>query len=99
MYTEEIKILIANFVEVSPDVDWNYRYDWTDLMPVIEKIESIDKGTYGISTDPWSMEIIEYASGKEESVVKIERYDGESKKEMYYQLAIEFITWYNNKKK
>lgn len=72
---------------------FKYHSSWDWLMPVVEKIESLG---YGFTVDPWGIEIIEYISGNENSIVKFDRTDDEPKMEQYYYSVNKFIKWYNS---
>jgi len=71
-----------------------YHSSWDWLMPVVEKLESLG---YGFTVDPWGMEVIEYLSGEEELIIKIQK-DEETKLEQYYYCVLETIKWYNSNK-
>lgn len=75
------------------DNDIQYHSSWSWLMPVVEKIETIDNCSYFLHTDPWGIDIYEYFSGNEEIIVSIDK-DEKSKIDLYYSTVIEFIKWY-----
>lgn len=77
----------------------NYSSDWRELMPVVEKIESLGNRSYGFTIDPWGIQVIEYASGNEEVIVSFTNDDNYPKIQQYYETIIEFIKWYNNSTK
>src|ERR1700709_861404 len=54
-----------NLIGYVPELGWElkngkYHTDWDWLMPVVEKIQSIESGRFGFIVDPWSMEILDY---------------------------------------
>lgn len=64
--------------------------EWTELHMVIEKLEKLG---YAMTIDPWSIEMIEYRSGNEDSLmIYQENYgDYETKLDWYYDCVVEFL--------
>ncbi len=90
---------LYQFLEGNDERNLYFNSQWNWLMPVKEKIESLDNGTYGFSIDPWGIEIIEYESGKEEIIAAVIKEDKNDKWiELYYRIILDFITWYNKSK-
>ncbi len=88
MYTDPTKNGSSTF-----SLNYHDNYGW--LMPVVEYIEQIDNHTFGFTVDPWGIEIIEYASGKEEVVVLTQHDSSEYKPiDKYYDAVVEFVKWY-----
>lgn len=73
----------------------NTYYNWKMIMPVMESIEAFNNYEYGFTIDPWGIEVIEYSSGNEKVVSKVERYSDESRLELLYTAILQFIQFYN----
>ena len=75
------------------DSEFLYHSSWDWLMPVVDKIESLedyDVNMYGEQTD-----IVEWKNDK--YIIKAN--NGKSRLENTYNAVVEFIKWYNEKKK
>lgn len=64
--------------------------EWTELHHVIKKLEKLG---YAMTIDPWTIEMIEYRSGNEDSLmIYQENYgDYETKLDWYYDCIVEFL--------
>lgn len=69
-----------------------YHSSWDWLMPVVEKIESLNFTT-SIYHLPKTLNTVKIFSGGADVVGK----NGETKMEAVYKAVIEFIKWYNQK--
>ncbi len=78
--------------------EFDFKKNWNDLMLVVEKIESLENGSYGFTIDPWGIVVIEYKSGNENVIVQFENDDNHPKIQQYYSCVTDFIQWYNNQK-
>ncbi len=90
---KEGRQLLSVFMGEDPGntIDFNW------LMPVVEKIETIDNGGYGFTIDFWGMVIIEYKSSNEEEIVEFQNDDHYPKIVQYYSCVVDFIKRYNSK--
>lgn len=71
-----------------------YQTSWDWLMPVVEKIDSLDDGKYIVTIDP----MITIISENGESVVnECQAFDGRIKNT--YGAVVEFIKWYSSQPK
>lgn len=70
-----------------------YESSWDWLMPVVEKIDSLDDGKYIVIIDP----MITIISENGEAVVnECQAFDGRIKNT--YGAVVEFVKWYNQNK-
>lgn len=72
---------------------FKYNSDWSLLMPIVEKIESIHNGAYKFTIDPWSIVIIEYVSGNETHIVHVTREESKPIDD-YFEAVCKFLDWY-----
>ena len=72
----------------------HYHFSWDWLMPVVEKIESLEKKRFGFHIDPHDIAIVDYKTSNENGVVFSTREEC-SFLESMYEAVIQFITWYN----
>jgi len=70
-----------------------FHSSWDWLMPVFERMNSLG---YAVSTTPWTIEIHEYLSGFEELICNVEYGTPITEKEARYNIAVQFIKWYNS---
>ena len=109
--TEENNELIADFMGIVFHDDEDKWYDadglyldglyfnesWDWLMPVVEKIESIEDehrcAKYNVNTVQCFVEIVDNHTSEE--IIEL---DGDTKKEATYKAVVEFIKWYNENK-
>ena len=74
----------------------DYDSNWSSLMPVVEKIQTMENGRFFIHVDPWSMTVIDYSQSPEVDIIKTESHPGEDRlKERYFDIVTQFIEWYN----
>jgi len=71
---------------------YNPRHDWNQLMLAVIKMEKLG---YAMHIDPWSVEIVEYRSGKENTILSYDRDYEDNPIMHYYYPLVEFIKWYN----
>jgi hypothetical protein len=69
------------------DLKYNSSWDW--IMPVLEKIESLN----------YRASITEFCTNIGNEKLKISQWQGITKKENTYKAVIEFINWYNSQPK
>lgn len=74
-----------------------YHTSWDWLMPVVVKIETMERSSFGFTIDPWDIIITEYASGNEEEIVHVTRQESKLI-DCYYEAVYGFIQWYNKQK-
>ena len=75
--------------------DLKYDSSWEWIMPVVEKMQTMENGRYHISVDPWSMMVVDYK--EEEKEVLTMQFDPEEDSLLgrYYLTVCRFIEWYN----
>lgn len=77
---------------------FNYHSNWSELMPIFEKIEQTESGRFGWCIDPFDIVITDYCNN-EKDVVNIVRDRPDSKLICdCYEAVISFIQWYKNNK-
>jgi hypothetical protein len=80
-------------------INFSYHLSWDWLMPVVEKIESLelDRNNYEVWIHTWSVDIVSLRKGhsvrKQKIQVDIE--EGDSKILATYRAVIDFIKFYN----
>ncbi len=78
-----------------------YHSSWDCLMPVVEKIEGIDKRRYGITIDPTSVIVTDYDKGDDGQIIWVHEYpdNGDTKILMTHDAVYQFIQWHNQQNK
>lgn len=71
-----------------------YHTSWDALIPVFDKIQTIEKHRWHFTIDPWSFTCIDYMNNEEE-IIYLQFDSGIPLIERYYEAAISFIQWYN----
>ena len=73
-----------------------YHRDWNSLMKAVEKLENLG---YGFHVSPSHIEVIDYTTGNEETIVSFD-FDFDVKKiEQFHYTVVELVKWYNKKTK
>lgn len=75
-----------------------YRTSWDWLMPVVQKIEALEHSRFGFNIDPHDIQVLDYKSKTEYSIVYSTRQEY-SLMEAVYEAVIKFIQWYNSQSK
>lgn len=95
-----IRLGDIKYPEVSePFLQYHSSWDW--LMPVVEKIESLDNGRFGFTVDPWQVMIEDYITENTITITCVER-ERSAKNDFintYYQAITTFLEWYIKQKK
>lgn len=72
----------------------DFDKNWNQLMPVVENLEKLG---YGFHVSPNSIEVIDYTTGNEETIVSFD-FDFDCKKiEQFHYTVVELIKWHNKK--
>lgn len=83
---------VINFKGYSTEVDdLDYEDNWKKIMVVVETVEKQDSGRYGFSMDSLGVEIYDYLENN--TLVNVDRYDGETRIEMLYEAILRFIKY------
>lgn len=83
---------VINFKGYLKEVDdLDYEDNWRRIMTVVETVEKQDDGRYGFSMDPLGVEIYDYLENN--TLVNVDRYDGETRIEMLYEAILRFIKY------
>ena len=80
------------------DNNLRYHSSWDWLMPVVDKIESIDDGAFDINILKNGTQIFEYQADGKVIVDNVGMISFEDKIEHVFEAVIEFIKWYNENK-
>lgn len=107
--TEMMDITIARFMGMEGTDDFirkNYQYhkSWELLMPVVEKIESLENKRFGVCIDVLDTMIMDYKfidDKGEKIIVQTDIYpdNGDTKISITHEAVYQFITWYQNQQK
>jgi hypothetical protein len=83
----------------TPVLELNYHKDWSRLMPVVEKIESLENSRFGFTIDVLHVVVTDY-KGKEVEIIWVHKFpdNGDTKISMTYDAVYQFIQWYNQNK-
>ena len=91
---EQVNNLETNKGWVTEVLEWtNYHKSWDWLMPVVEKIESIENYRFDFEIRQSLVEIYD----KDEQIDVFQE-QGDDKREVTYWCVVEFIKWYNENK-
>ncbi len=88
---EETNKLIAEFMGVQNNWKYNPNEDWSELMPVVERIEDLG---YFVEINKWVA--VYYEIHKDRRIIYLQQ--NGSKIQMVYKAVVEFIQWYNKQK-
>lgn len=82
---------------------FKYHEDWNKLMPVVEKIESIENKRFGVCIDVLDTMIMDYKVGYDQGekiVIQTDIYpdNGDTKISITHAAVYQFIQWYNQQK-
>lgn len=72
-----------------------YDKEWSWLMDVVDKIETINDGAFDVNILKNGTQIFEYSANGRDIVDNVGRISYENKIEHTYQAIVEFIEWYN----
>lgn len=67
--------------------------DWDWLMPVVERIETLDHYRYGFTIDPHGVMCLDYALN-EKVLFQVDQQEGDSKIRIVHEAVIEFVKMY-----
>lgn len=73
-----------------------YHESWHWIMPVVEKIETLDHYRYGFTIDPHGVMCLDYALN-EKVLFQVDQQEGDSKIRIVYESVLEFIKMYTTK--
>jgi hypothetical protein len=79
--------------------DLKYHASWEWLMPVVEKIESLENIRFGFTIDVLHVIVTDY-KGKGVEIIWVHKFpdNGDTKLSMTYDAVHQFIQWYNQNK-
>jgi len=80
--------------------EMRFHDSWDWLMPVVEKIESIEDenrcAKYNVNVFQCFVDIVYSNNNEGEEIVVV---DGQSRRDAIYKAVVKFIEWYNNQHK
>jgi len=71
-----------------------FHSSWDWIMPVVERIESLENRRFGLWIDPHGVEIYDYIESPERTIVASFKWDSESKISLVWAAVVNFIKWY-----
>jgi len=74
--------------------DLKFHSDWSWLIQVVDKIESVEDGKYDVNILKNGTQIVDYSSGGIEICNNVGKIGYNEKIEHTYQAVIKFIKWY-----
>jgi len=88
------------FAWVKSPENLNYHKEWNELMPVIEKIESLENRRFGVCIDVLDTMVMDYKvpfDVGEKIIVQTDIYpdNGDTKISITHHAVYQFIIWYN----
>ena len=110
MNTQENNKLIAEFMGITPNEEGVYRIskhegysechlsyhkEWNWLMPVVDKIESIDEDGFSYSIQVEYHSVVIWKHSDRFDSKRIIEVNGESKRSTTYNAVVEFINQFN----
>lgn len=96
----ELPLKISEYSTMISKTNGNYHKDWNWLMPVVEKIESLNYAVYlqtrstRIESEDGKLMFWFFVGQSEDG-----KYEINSKIEAVYNTCVEFIKWYNKQNK
>lgn len=85
---------IEQFNEHEED-NLNYYTNWNHMMRVVQHISKIQRGRFGFTIDPWSIDIFDYRQNPEKRIVQVHVDKDEPLNETYFHAVVAFIDWFN----
>lgn len=79
-------------------IEADYHENWSRLMPVVEKIETLDSGRFEFRISTLGVDVYDYSTEDQAEIVTVPRYDKERKIELTHDAVIQFIQWHNQAK-
>ncbi len=73
-----------------------YHTDWDWIMPVVEKIEEIEKRRFGVEITPFGIVIDDYKELSNISIVEVQKEEGDTKILLLWIAIVDFLKWYNS---
>jgi len=77
------------------DIQLEYHRKWGWLMPVVEKIESMQNSRFGVDITPYGVEVFDYSEESARQVAACQKDHGDKKIEILWLTVVDFIKWHN----